>query len=257
MTMLLPDFEGKSAVVTGAAQGIGRSTAIALASLGAGVVVADVNDDAGQAVCAEIIAAGGRAVFVHCDVRKEDEVNAMVALAVAEYGGLDIALNNAAILPSLAPVTELDMDEWQRVFDVNVTGVLLCLRAELRQMVAQGRGGAIVNLASAASLTAYPGRPAYVASKHALVGLTKAAAVEYGQAGVRINALCPGLVMTPMADTLLGGNLEAVGQLTAMFPLGRAGQPDEIARTVVWMLSDATSYMTGAAVSADGGFTAT
>lgn len=246
-------LDGMSLLVTGAGSGIGRATTIALTALGARVLATDINERTAAETCET---AGPAAAAFRVDITDENSVAAGVAEVVRRFGRLDGALNNAAVIPPLAPLAEVELADWRRALEVNLTGPFLCMKHEIRQMLSQGGGGVIVNLASAASLIAYPGRPGYVASKHGLAGLTKAAAVEYGRAGIRVNAICPGLVKTPMAGELLAGNEEYEAQLVAMFPLGRAGTPEEIADIATWLLSPASRYMTGALVAADAGYTA-
>lgn len=241
------DFAGSTAFVTGSSSGIGAAAVERLIAVGANVVGFDLTPSP-RARSDQFLAIVG-------DVVDEASVAGAIENAVAEFGRLDLALNNAAIIPPLALLADVELSDWERTLRVNLTGPMLCLKHEIRQMVTSG-GGAIVNLASAASLTAYPGRPGYVASKHGLAGLTKAAAVEYGRAGIRVNALCPGLVMTPMADNLTGGDPAATEMLVGMFPLGRAAEAGEIADIAILLLSPLTAYMTGAIVSADAGFTA-
>ena len=248
---------GKVALVTGGSSGIGRATALVFAREGAKLVVADMNEDGGQQTAHSITEQGGEAVFVRADVTVATEVEALIGQAVATYGRLDCAYNNAGVTQRAYPPTdEYPLDDWHRVLAVNLTGVWLCLKYELAQMRAQG-SGAIVNTASVAGLVGFAGRSAYVASKHGVVGLTKTAALEYGSQGIRVNAVCPGYVRTPMVDYVVrheGPELEA--QMLAREPIGRLGRPEEIAETVVWLCSDAASFITGHAMAADGGFVA-
>jgi NAD(P)-dependent dehydrogenase (short-subunit alcohol dehydrogenase family) len=218
------------------------------------VVAADVDEAGGAATAAQIAAAGGDGAFVRADVSLAGDVEALVAAAVARYGRLDCAHNNAGIAAGGGPTAELPLDVWERVLRVNLTGVFLCLRAELGQMLRQG-GGAIVNTASVAGLVGGAGIAAYVASKHGVVGLTKATALEYAAQGIRINAVCPGLVRTPMTAGLLADPERAAGAL-AREPIGRVGTPEEIAAAVVWLCSDAAAFVTGLAMAVDGGYVA-
>ncbi len=249
--------EGKVALVTGGGSGIGRATALVFAREGAKLVVADMNADGGQQTVHGITEQGGEAVFVRADMTVATEVEALVSRAVVIYGRLDCACNNAGVTQRAYPPTdEYPLDDWHRVLAVNLTGVWLCLKYELAQMRTQG-SGAIVNTASIAGLVGIAGRSAYVASKHGVVGITKTAALEYGSQGIRVNAVCPGYVRTPMVDYVLrheGPELEA--QMLAREPIGRLGRPEEIAETVVWLCSDAASFITGHAMAADGGFMA-
>ena len=249
--------EGKVALVTGGSSGIGRATALVFAREGAKLVVADMDEDGGQQTAHSITEKGGEAVFVRADVTAPTEVEALIGQAVATYGRLDCAYNNAGVTQrDYPPTDEYPQDDWDRVLAINLTGVWLCLKYELAQMRKQG-SGAIVNTASIAGLVGIAGRSAYVASKHGVVGITKTAALEYASQGIRVNAVCPGYVRTPMVDYVIrnqGPELEA--QIVAREPVGRLGRPEEIAETVVWLCSDAASFITGHAMAADGGFMA-
>lgn len=255
-------FDGRGALVTGGASGIGAAAAELLAARGAGVVVADVDRDAGEATAARIEAAGGRAAFVPADVTRPDDVDAVVAAVVERFGRLDVAVNNAGTPGTYAPLVDQDLAGWERTVAVNLTGTFLCLRAEVAAMLAPSSsghpapGGSIVNTASAAGLMGFAHLPAYVASKHGVVGLTKSVALEHARRGVRVNAVCPGNVRTPMLEGFAGdeASLEAMGKLA---PIGRLGTPAEIAEAVVWLCSDAASYVTGHAFAVDGGVLAT
>ncbi len=246
-------LEGKAALVTGAASGIGRATALAFATAGARVLVADVDGDGGEATAAAGRAAGGSLHFVPCDVRRGAEVDAMVAHAIDRFGRLDCAVNNAGIEGTLAPIGDCPEEAAARVLDVNLMGVWRCLHAELPRMAAQG-GGAIVNTASVAGLVGAGGLAPYVASKHGVVGLTKAAALEYATQGVRVNAICPGLIQTPMVDRLDAASPGVIQALLAVKPMGRLGSPAEVAAAIVWLCSDAASFTTGHALTVDGGY---
>jgi len=246
-------LSGKVALVTGGASGIGRAAAVALAAAGARVAVSDVDAAGGEGTVASIAAAGGEAVFVRADVRAGTAVDALVAAVVARFGGLDCAFNNAGIEGDLRPAAEHTEETFARVIDVNLLGVFRCLRAEVPAMLARG-GGAIVNTASIAGLIGAGRFAAYVASKHAVVGLTRAAALDYAQAGIRVNAVCPGVIRTPMAERLdvqIPGALAALG---GAIPSGRLGTPEEVAAAVVWLCSPASSYVTGHTLTVDGGF---
>jgi NAD(P)-dependent dehydrogenase (short-subunit alcohol dehydrogenase family) len=237
------EFEGKVAIVTGGASGIGKATAIELARRGAQVIVADVTD-AGEAVAKDI---GGR--FVRTDVTDPGQVDALVA---ACDGRLDIAFNNAGTSGNFGNVADTSVDEWRRVVDLNLIGVYLCMRAEIPLMQAGG-GGVIVNTSSGAGLMGFAGLSAYVASKHAVIGLTKTAALEYARAGIRINAVCPGTVRTPMLEGFVGGDESALQAMGKMMPIGRLATPEEIAAAVVWLCSEQSVYVTGVAMPVDGG----
>ena len=246
---------GKVAIVTGASAGIGRSAALALAAEGAAVVVADIDDTRGGQVAAEINDKGGRATFVHTDVSDDTQVAAMVARAVDEFGGLDLAFNNAGIEGTSTPTHECTSENWQRTLAINLTGVWSCMRHEIPRMLERG-GGSIVNCSSVAGLVGFGSIPAYVASKHGVVGLTKAAALEYADVGIRVNAVCPGVIDTEMVERFTGGQEEAETAMIAMEPIGRMGRPEEIADAVVWLCSDGSSFTTGQAIAVDGGFVA-
>jgi NAD(P)-dependent dehydrogenase (short-subunit alcohol dehydrogenase family) len=250
----LPDLNGKAAVVTGGAGGIGRATARLLAARGANVLVADVKDDGGRETVEQIAGVGGGAQYRHTDVTVEAEVDALVQHAVDAFGRLDIAVNNAGIVGTYGPVAELSFTEWRRVIDTNLHAVFLCIRAEIPRLLAGG-GGSIVNVASAAGLVGFAGLAAYVAAKHAVVGLTKSVALEHARSGIRVNAVCPGSVRTPMLEAFAGTE-EALQGMGRMAPVGRLGTPDEIAEAITWLSSDAASFVTGIAMATDGGATA-
>ena len=245
-------LEGKAALVTGGGSGLGRASAIALARAGATVTVADVDEQGGKETAALVFEeTGGDADFVRADVTQADEVAAMVDKAVARWGRLDCALNNAGTTGASAPTADYTLDDWNRAIALNLTGVFLCLKYELPAMLE--RGGAIVNMASGAGLVGFPGLPAYVASKHGVVGLTRAAALEYASQGVRVNAICPGSTRTPMLEGFMGGDEQVERMMTRAVPLGRLGRPEEIADAVVWLCSDAASFVVGHALAVDGG----
>jgi NAD(P)-dependent dehydrogenase (short-subunit alcohol dehydrogenase family) len=251
--------EGKVALVTGGASGIGRATALTFAREGAKLVIADMNEEGGQQTSHMITEKGGEAIFVRTDVSQAVEVQALISQAVETYGRLDCAHNNAGISgfgiagDSYALTAEYPEERWHQVIAVNLTGVWLCMKYELQQMLTQG-GGAIVNTASVAGLIGSRGLAAYVASKHGVVGLTKTAALEYAQQGIRVNCVCPGVIQTPMtARALSDPALQA--QITAR-PMGRVGAPEEVAEAVVWLCSDAASFVTGHTMTVDGGYVA-
>ncbi len=255
MSEMRVDLSGKVAIVTGAASGFGRATARLLGESGASLVVSDIDIDGGEGCAAQIRAAGGEATFVPADVSNTAEVERMVATAVERFGRLDLAYNNAGIMGSAHPLAEMPEEQWRRALDVMLTGVFLCMKAELPVLLETG-GGAIVNCSSGAGLIGFPGQAGYVAAKHGVVGLTKVAALEYGSQGIRINAICPGTARTKMVDAVIAEQPELEAQLLDLHPIGRIAEPDEIARTVLWLFSDAASFVSGAAIPVDGGFVA-
>ncbi|MFL5762185.1 MAG: SDR family oxidoreductase [Thermomicrobiales bacterium] len=248
-------MNGKVAIVTGAAAGIGRATAMAFAKEGAKVVVADVTAPGGEETVNCIRRGGGDAIFVQTNVAIESEVASLIKATIDAYGRLDYAFNNAGIEGAIAPAAEYPVEMWDRVLGVNVTGAWLCMKAEIPEMLKHG-GGAIVNCSSVAGLVGSKGLAAYVASKHGLAGLTKVTALDYAQSGLRVNAVCPGVIDTAMIDRVTGGDAAAEKGFVAMEPVGRMGTPDEVAATVIWLCSDASSFVTGQALAVDGGFVA-
>jgi NAD(P)-dependent dehydrogenase (short-subunit alcohol dehydrogenase family) len=246
---------GKVALVTGASSGIGRATALAFAREGAKVVVADVTVEGGEETVAQVKKAGGEAIFVKTDVSKAVEVEALVAKAVATYGRLDCAHNNAGIAGNAKTVVDDTEDNWDRILAINLKGVWLCMKYEIAHMLKQG-GGTIVNTASGAGLIGVRRGGAYVASKHGVVGLTKTAALEYAKAGIRVNCVCPGPIDTPMLQGIGGSNQVVIERMVAAQPGGRLGKPAEIAEAAVWLCSDAASFVTGLPMPVDGGYTA-
>ncbi len=248
-------LDGKVALITGAGSGIGRASALAFAREGAKVAVADIVVEGGEETVRMVKEAGGEAFFIKVDVANAADVEAMVNTVVATYGRIDCAYNNAGIEGRLASTDEYPEDVFDKVIDINLTGVWLCMKYELPHMLKQG-GGAIVNTASGAGLIGVAGMSAYVASKHGVVGLTKTAALEYAKSGIRVNAVCPGLIQTPMVERITADQPQLGEALVAAEPVGRTGKPEEIAESVVWLSSDAASFVTGHAMSVDGGYVA-
>ncbi|SFB86918.1 NAD(P)-dependent dehydrogenase, short-chain alcohol dehydrogenase family [Halobiforma haloterrestris] len=241
------------AIVTGGGSGIGRATAARFATEGTSVVVADVDVEGGEETVSRIEADGGEATFVECDVTDGDEVAAAVETAVDSYGGLDFAFNNAGIEGESAPSSEQSLSNWNRVIEINLSGVFHGLREEIPAMLEDG-GGAIVNTASIAGILGFPNLTPYVASKHGVVGLTKTAAIEFGAEDLRVNAVCPGVIETPMVERSQEENPESMEQTIAATPMDRLGQPEEIAGAVAWLCSDDASFVTGESLVVDGGF---
>ena len=248
-------FAGKAVLVTGGASGIGRAVVEQLAADGARLVIADILAGEGESVAEQIRQAGGEAVFVHTDVRNGDQVQAMVATALDTYGRLDCAVNNAGVEHGLQALADFGEEDWERVQDINLKGVWLCLKHELPVMVRQGQGS-IVNLASVAGLVGAPLFGPYVASKHGVVGLTRTAALEYGRMGVRVNAVCPSAIRTEMFERSLTDRRDLAEKLVRNSPMRRLGEPAEVAEAVVWLCSDAASFVNGHALTVDGGMTA-
>lgn len=242
----------KVALVTGASSGIGRASALALAKAGAKVLVADIDSEGGEETVRLIKDAGGEAVFQRADVANANEVEAMVRQAVELWGRLDCAHNNAGIAEARVLTADLTEEVWDRTIDINLKGVWLCMKHEIRQMSEQG-GGAIVNTASVVGLAGVRHQPAYVASKHGVVGLTKAAALEYARDDIRVNAVCPGPIRTPSLDSYMKEFPDVGRKLREDNPSSRVGESDEVARAVVWLCSDKSSYVTGHALTVDGG----
>ena len=247
-------LEGKVALVTGGASGIGRATALAFAREGSKLVIADVNAEGGEETVRLVKENGGDALFVRCDVSIASDVEGMVNKAVEAYGRLDCAFNNAGVgvLKSTVECTE---EEWDYTISVNLKGVWLCMKYEMLQMLKQG-SGAIVNTSSAAGLVGTQGHAPYTASKHGVVGITKVAALDGAPSGIRVNAVCPGGVLTPMLEPLLVAEPQMKEFMQKMHPIGRIGKPEEIAEAVLWLCSDAASFVTGVAFPVDGGVVA-
>jgi NAD(P)-dependent dehydrogenase (short-subunit alcohol dehydrogenase family) len=247
-------FENKVALVTGAGSGLGLATARAFAESGASVVLADWNETAVHSAAEELTARGHKSLAIRCDVADDAEVEAMVQQTVATFGRLDAAYNNAGVQNVLAETADSSRDDYDRVMAINLRGVWSCMKFELQQMRKQG-SGAIVNCSSLGGLVGGAERGIYHAAKHGVLGFTKSAALEYAARGIRINAVCPGMIQTPMSDQMVAaGQGEALAAMEKMVPMGRVGRPEEIADAVLWLCSSAASYVTGQSISVDGGF---
>lgn len=251
----MASFTGKVALVTGGSSGIGRASAIAFAHKGAKVVVASRRAEEGEETVKLVKEAGSDGFFVKTDVTQAADVQAMVEQTISRYGRLDYAFNNAGIEQAPSPLNEQTEETFDQIIDINVKGVWLSMKYEIPQMLKNG-GGAIVNMSSVAGLVGVAGAPIYVASKHAVVGLTKSIALEYAKEGIRVNAVSPGAIETDMFDRFVKDNPQAREQMTAMHPLGRTGKSEEIANAVVWFCSDEAAFVTGQILALDGGFTA-
>ena len=249
------ELQGKVALVTGGTSGIGRETAALFAKAGAKVVVAGRREPEGQKTIELIHAAGGDGLFVKTDVSKASDVERLVQKTAEKFGRLDVAFNNAGVEGAYAPIIRQSEEDFDRTININLKGVWLCLKYEIRQMLKQGNGGAIVNMASVLGLVGSAGTSAYSASKHGVIGLTQTAALENGKKGIRVNAVCPGFIETPMSDRTL--RVPAAHQFAvSCHPIGRLGKPAEVAEAVLWMCSDRASFMTGQVLGIDGGFLA-
>lgn len=248
-------FADKVAIVTGATSGIGKATAQALARAGARVVVSGINEALGSRVVEEITRDDGTAVFIRTDVSRREDVEHLVSETVRQFGRFDIAFNNAGIEGDTALTADWTEECWLHVLDVNLTGVWRCMKAEIPAMLSNG-GGVIVNCSSVAGLVGFAGSAAYVASKHGIIGLTRTAALEYAPMGIRINAICPGVIDTPMVQRVIHDDPEQARQILALEPIGRMGNPEEIAAAVLWLCSDAATFVIGHPLVVDGGLVA-
>lgn len=248
-------LKGKVILVTGAAGGIGYQASRVLSAHGARLVITDVNREGGEALLADLEATGGEAIFQPADLASEAEIEALVASAVAHFGCLDGAFNNAGVEQKNKPLDELTLEEWDRAIRIDLTAVFLCIKYQVKAMLQTG-GGAIVNTASSLGQVAIPCASEYIAAKHGVVGLTRAAGADYGARGIRVNAVLPGIIKTPLIERLLAEPSFAAmkDKLLARHPIGRFGEPSEIGEAVAWLLSDAASFMNGAAVACDGGY---
>jgi NAD(P)-dependent dehydrogenase (short-subunit alcohol dehydrogenase family) len=249
------ELRGKVAIITGGTSGIGREAAVLFAKAGAKVVVAGRREVEGKETVDLVRAAGGDGLFVKTDVSHAAEVQALVRKTVEKFGRLDIAFNNAGIEGNWMPIAEQPEEDWDRTIDINLKGVWLCLKYEIQQMLKQGGGGAIVNMASVAGLMGSAGAATYCASKHGVMGLTKSAALETARSGIRVNAVCPAVIETPMGERLFG-EPEMKKFALGLHPIGRFGTPMEVAEGVLWMCSDRASFMTGQSLVLDGGLLA-
>lgn len=247
-------FEGQVALVTGAGSGMGLATAKAFAEAGAAVVLADFNEETVRAAAAELVSEGHKAIAVRCDVADEAQVKEMVDLTMSAFGRLDAAYNNAGINSPVAETADASSEEYDRVMAINLRGVWNCMKYELLQMRKQG-SGAIVNCSSLGGLVGIAGRGVYHASKHGVLGLTKSAGLEYAARGIRVNAICPGIIATPMVTGMIEREPEAMDALMKEQPIGRLGRPEEIASAVLWLCSPGASFVIGHALAVDGGYT--
>jgi NAD(P)-dependent dehydrogenase (short-subunit alcohol dehydrogenase family) len=249
--MARPDrFTGKVTFITGAASGIGRATAVAFAAEGARVAILDRTEEALRETEAAVKVAGGEVLAIACDVSKPKEVEAAVAQAVESFGRIDCAFNNAGVENKAAPLHEIDLEEWDRILNINLRGTFLCMKHEIAQMVRQG-GGVVVNTSSGAGIRGVAGGASYAASKHGMIGMTTSAALDYAKQNIRVNCVLPGNIATPMMDRFTGGDIQKAIDLE---PVGRLGKPEEIAEAVLWMCSDLGGFVTGASIVVDGGW---
>lgn len=248
-------LDGRVAILTGAGMGMGAATARVFAGYGAKVIVSDINEAAAQETLESIRAAGGTAEVILCDVAEEDQVKALIEKTVSTFGRLDAAVNNAAITPDVLPIAEADMDVWDRVIRIDLRSVMLCMKYEIRQFLAQGSAGAIVNVGSVSSFRPQPANSAYVAAKHGVIGLTKTGSLEYAGQNIRVNAVLPGAIDTPMLrHALEQNNFTEEDFAPALSLFGRFGKPEEVAEASAWLCSDAASYVTGHSLGVEGGY---
>jgi len=253
--MTANEFQGRVALVSGGGSGIGRACAVALARAGARVVVSDLPQSGGDGTVAAIEAAGGQAAFIAADVTQEEQVADLVGQVMARYGRLDAAVNSAGIFGRIGPMAQQSLEDFQKVIGINLTGVFLCMKYQVPAMLQVG-AGAVVNIASVQGLVSGAGAALYSASKHGVLGLTKGAALDYARTGVRINAICPGTIETPLAQKYYADRGVPLPNGDPRIPIGRVGRPDEVAQVAVFLCSGASSYMTGVALPVDGAITA-
>jgi NAD(P)-dependent dehydrogenase (short-subunit alcohol dehydrogenase family) len=249
------DLTGKVALVTGAGSGIGKAVALRLAAAGAKIIVADFNEEAGAQTCAKLKKSGAEAASRRTDVSRTGEVQELIAFTVQTFGKLDCAVNNAGIQGELASTADCTEENWDRIVDTNLKGVFLCMKFELREMLRRG-SGAIVNIASNFGVVGSPQMPAYSASKHGVVGLTKTAAIEVAARGIRVNAVCPGPTLTPLVEAIIKDTPGIIDAINSRQPIGRMGSPEEIAHAVAWLCSDEATFVIGGIFPVDGGYVA-
>lgn len=249
------NLKNKVVMITGAASGIGEASALAFAKEGAVVVVSDVQSERGEEVVARIHAEDGKAIFIKCDVSKEEDIKNMVLKTIENFGRIDCAFNNAGIEGETADTTSCTNINWEKVININLRGIWLCMKYQTAEMLKMGKGN-IVNTSSIAGLVGFSGIPAYTASKHGVIGLTKAAALELANKNIRVNAICPGVIQTPMIDRFTLGDAQAIKDLVEGEPMGRMGRSDEIAQAALWLCSDVSSFVTGHSLVVDGGWVA-
>ena len=247
-------FNGKVALVTGAGSGMGLATAKAFAEAGASLVLADIQEEAVRAEASQLEASGRKALAIRCDVSDDGQVASMIERTVSSFGRLDAAFNNAGVMQRRVDTADISGDEWDRVMAINLRGVWSCMKYELRHMLRQG--GAIVNCSSIGGVIGNPGLAAYHAAKHGVIGLTQTAALEYAARGIRINAVCPGTIKTPMVQSMIGGDSNVLAEMVKDEPIGHLGEPEEIAAAVLWLCSPGASFVVGHALLVDGGYTA-
>ncbi|KTC77253.1 Levodione reductase [Legionella bozemanae] len=252
--MIMTKFSEKVAFITGAGTGIGRAAALAFAREGAKVIATGLSDKNVQETANLVKKSGGTALPINCDVTNEEEIISALDQTIKTFGRLDFAFNNAGIEQPLKPVIDITLKEWDQLLAVNLKGVFLCMKHQIPLLLKQG-GGVIVNTSSGAGVKGFRGQAAYAATKHGLIGLTKSAALDYADANIRINAVCPGIIETPMMDRFTEGTNEGRQRVIAQEPVGRMGKPEEIAETVIWLCSDAGAFTVGAAIVVDGGQT--